>query len=330
MRIVQKVVLLAVVIGVQAVASAQGNPPYGQGPGGGHGKPGAWRQMAFFTPGVYRLLDRLNLTEDQQNVLDEIAAEWNAKHRKADAEARKKSGELSAEDYRDPAKARAVYEKYNAAMKEANVAPPTDQIAAVLTPEQLGKILEVEQALAAWKKWLADHMAKYDKMLDEAVGPAVKDDHPHYGLAIKCRALENYTKGAAALSPRLALGKEQIDALHELATTANTEYQALSDQVRTLLATMPWEQSGGTHAVLNSALWAECGAKQKKGAEKILADAQKAAIVKGLAIIEERDKPICERLAEVTAKVEKVLPRPKAGAAGARPGAPGEGKAGGQ
>ena len=314
------VMLLAVPLGAQAQRGHYGQDGY---PGmAGRGK-ASLATLRYYLPGAYALLDRLELTEEQEKILVEIAKKHLAERRKASTAAWKSVPRVAGADLKDPEKRKAYYAKTREAYKAARLDPPIDEISNVLTPEQLGRILKADQIIAEWRTWLAEHLAAYDKKLTAAVGPEPEAEPGAYTARYAYYVFENYLKGSSQLARRLGLAKEQGAALAKL---RQRPYGARSPFLFALTTPPKDGKLSATRlrsiqTLLSARAWEEKKKETRAKIEELLTGKQRDALAAGVKILEERDAAILKRYTQCVAEVDKILPRPKpsAGAGGLKP-----------
>jgi len=317
----KKLLLVLCVFGVPTLAVAAQAERGRERVTRGKGHP-TWRALAYRLPGGYGFLDRLDLSEEQQKVLGEIHTEWATRWSKAYRAAMSEIPRLTREDYKDRKKVRAYNAKARAAYRTVQVAPPTELVANVLTPEQLGKVLEADKVVEEWAKWLTAHLDQYGTKLDAAVGPAAED--PALAAPYAYGALDAYLPGAAGLVERLGLTEEQRAALEKLSAERQTEYHRLMAPLVPSLRrhTRLADQQYAIRSALSKRIWEDVAAKQRGRVEALLTTEQKEKLAKGVKVIQERDVQIADRYKVYAEKVDKVLPRLKAGAPAYYPGYP--------
>ncbi len=307
------VAMLLASLFASGLAFGQGGAKRPVGPGM-WGK-GGWTYMTNALPGAYSLIGRLDLNAEQKKIIGDLVKSWATKRSTAYAAANAKVPHLSAAA-KDPAKRAEQAKKWREAYNEAMGEPPVEKIADLLDPEQFGKILEANETLAGWAKWLAECMATYDKKLDEAVGPAA-DDPALKGPSMALYLLEAYQKGTMLLASRLGLTKEQLAALDELQGKSWGEYAASAGLAGPMLRTDPPMRDAFRYQnVLRAAGINNRTKKNREAVTKLLTEDQKAKITKALPLLQQRNKDVWTSYQGFAAKVDKILPPPK-GKAGA-------------
>jgi len=290
----------------------------GRGYGGARGK-ADWRYLTYNLPGAYALLDRLDLAEAQQKVLSEVYKRYMIEHRKAYAAVAKELPRMAAGDYKDAKKMKAYYARRDELLKKHKAAPPVEEVSDILTPDQLGKILEANQVIAGWEKWLLAHLAAYDKKLDELLGPVPEAEEGGYRYMAHYtyRVLDAYVRGAAALGGRLGLTEQQKAALAELEKGRYAQVTAMTGPLSPSLRSgkLKMDHAAAVRSAVNKEAWAKANEAHRQAVEKLLTKEQGDALAKGMKILEERDRAICERYAGYVEDLSKILPpRKKAGA----------------
>lgn len=259
-----------------------------------------------YLPGAYGMIGQLNLTAQQEKALADLDKQWSKKQMDAAIAVSKKLPGPTGADAKDPAKVREWRLRRDELITQEMGQPPLDKIATLLTAEQLGKINEAEVIVQGWTKWLIEHMAKYDKQMNEFLLPATKevdDGILRHSYATLFDAY--YAPGARVLAPRLGLTKEQEDALTALSTSPGR----FGDHslVRAVFTGQWTQETGELRALLSTQI--PVGAKDKERAafEKILTDQQKSRLAKCVPILEQRNKELCDSYAEYVAKIDKVM-----------------------
>ncbi len=299
----KKVLALALVLSVPLSAHAAQRRFQGRRQEG-------WRSLAYGLPGAYGMLDRLTLSNDQKKQLDEVYKDWSGKWRKAAEEAGQKIPRLSEEDRKDRNKLRAYWIQRREAYRKARPEPPVDKVGDILTPDQLGKVLEANQTVAGWLKWLAEQMPKYDKKLDALLGPAPEGLTP-----AKQRLydnLDNYMDGGALLG-RLGLTAKQETELQELGKTRSTD--AYSSIVAPLDPSLRGAKLSAAHAgAVRDAIrddgWDLFKEAKREEVEKVLTQEQRDLLAKALLVVRERDKAIWKRYSDYLEDLGKIIPKP--------------------
>jgi len=269
-----------------------------------------WRLLVYRLPGAYGMLDRLDLSDDQKKQLGEIYKDWSGKWRKAAEAAAQNIPRLSEEDRKDRSKLRAYWMKRREAYRKARPEPPVDKVGDILTPDQLGKVLEANQTVAGWLKWLADEMPKYDKKLDELLGPAPEGLTPAKQRTYD--GLGNYMSGGTLLG-RLGLTAEQEAALLELGKTRSTD--AYLSFVAPLDPSLRGAKLSAAHAravrnAVRSDGWDTVKKAKQEQVEKVLTQQQRDLLAKAVSVLNERSKAVCERYSDYLEDLEKILPKP--------------------
>ncbi len=266
---------------------------------------GTWRQMAFYLPGSFKFLDRLVLTEEQRELLDEITGEWSVKRAQAMEKVRK---EMPMPE--DAAGRMNYYSKFREAVEKASGPPPVDRIREVLTIEQLDKLDEAEQAIKAWHEWLRAELPKYEAKLNEILGPAPKDVPP--AELYRYHALASVHEGTA-LFYRIGLSEKQRAALASLRRLPfNYSWFATSLEGTGLAQEQVLMVTGIVNA---AARRVASDAAVREKIDQLLTDEQKAKLTKALAVVQERDGAIAERYATLDEKLGTLLPFPAPAAA---------------
>ncbi len=311
-----KLVLLPLLMIVVLPAGARAQYE-GRGYGGARGK-GDWRYLTYNLPGAYALLDRLDLSEAQQKALSEVYKRYMVEHRKAYAAVTKELPRIAARDYKDGKKMKAYYARRDELLEKHKAALPTEEVSDILTPDQLGKILEANQVIAGWEKWLLAHLAACDKKLDELLGPVPEAEEGGYPYMAHYtyRVLDAYIQGAAALGGRLGLTEQQKAALAELGKGRYAQITAMIGPLSPSLRSgkLKTGHAAAVQSAVNKEAWAKVNEAHRQAVEKLLAKEQRDALAKGMKVLEERDRAICERYAGYVEDLSKVLPpRNKAG-----------------
>jgi len=300
-----KTLLIAVcVVVLPLAADAAGRRP------GRFQRAAGWQELASGLPGAYAYLGRLRLTQEQKEMLGEVYKEWSGRWREAAARAAAGVPRLSDKERQSPAKMRAYYVKRREARAKAKPAPPIEKVGNLLTPEQLGKVLEANRAVADWNKWLAENLPKWDAKLDAVLGP-----RPEGLTDQKQRAfsgLRDYLPGGALLG-RLGLTEAQETALMELGVGRNRAYAELVGPLGPALRAAPLSgsQTAAVQGAVRNTGWDAVKAAHGASIRKQLSAEQLAKLAKAVAVVEERDKAISTRYAEYVAALSKILSGPQ-------------------
>lgn len=274
----------------------------------------AWSPLLYQLPGAYRLLDRLDLTEEQRKALAKIYNDWATERRDAYREIATKLPQLSAEDRKDPEKLKAYMTRYTEIYKAAHVTPPIELVEDVLSDVQLAKIQEATRIMEEWEHWLAGHMAQYTKALDQLLGPVPVPEAEGAGQHFILRTYESLVRGGELFS-RLSLSSAQIEELKALWGRYRTEYSSmltpLSQQPREDAISIR-QQMEVRHIIATKAQ-ETIRDKYGKLAMQILTPPQRELFTKALALIEERDRALWERYERYVLDLSAVLPSPSVG-----------------
>ncbi len=272
---------------------------------------GAWRSLLYQLPGAYRFLDRLDLTEEQQKALTRIYNEWAAERRGAYRDIAAKLPQLSAEDRKDPEKLKAYMIRYAELYKAAQIALPIELVDDVLSDAQLAKIREATRVMEEWEQWLAAHMAKYAKTLDELLGPVPAFEAQGAGQSFVFRTYESLVKGGE-LFGRLGLSSAQTEELKSLWGQYQTEYgsrlTALGHQSSE--GPVPLQQQMEARRIIAAKTQEQIRDKYSKLAMEILTPQQRDLLAKATDLIEERNKVLWERYEHYVFELSAIMPMP--------------------
>ncbi|MFO7898777.1 MAG: hypothetical protein R6V58_06915 [Planctomycetota bacterium] len=327
------IALLVFVVSAGALAAEEGEQGRGRRYGRGRGKASV-RMLAAQLPGAYSLLPRLDLSDEQKEVLAEIYGDWAKAKRAAWKKVQGRLPRMSREDWQDPDK-RAAYREVR---DKVQPAPPVDKVANVLSPEQLGKILKVNEVTAEFQKWLVELLTAYEKKLDAEVGKLPEqEDKAAWRRDYKVsHVLSTYARGAGGLAERLGLTEKQEEALRALYPARHAPWAEQLALLGAVLNEGKLERSeaASIRTALTSRVREDANARTRKEVGEILTRSQERAIDKGLSLLEDRDGKILERYTTFAESVDAVLPPPrdKAGVVGypyVRYGG-GQGRAGGR
>lgn len=296
-----------VVLAVMAILAVSMSADAANRRGRGRRTRASWRSLSNQLPGAYGLLDRLGLSDQQKKVLTEIDKEWGTARRKAFGAVRGQLPKMSREDWRNAEKARAFRAKWTELRAKVNVPAPVDQVSNVLSPEQLGKIMQANEVVGEWNKWLADHLAKYSKRLDGILGPEVAD---YAGGRQVSGALNGYAKGAAQLASRLKLTQDQTTALQEVGKQRFAEYRATTTPLPAMLRAGKVQASyvNPIRTLVNREAWNQVDETSRKAVDGALTAAQRSGLAKAMPVLEERDKGIYVGYVLYLDKLAKILP----------------------
>jgi len=268
---------------------------------------GSWRSLAYQLPGAYRFIDRLDLTEEQQKALDKVYRDWSTERRELMRKALGTLPPLTPEARKDPVRLKAYYARRTELYKAAQIPPPVALVNLILSDEQVQKILEANKVVEAWRKWLSDCMATYDKKLDRLLGPA-----PEAQPASKMytyRMFDALTPGGSLLS-RLKLSDKQAAALDDLRKQYYAEYREKLAPLNLSLrgAGIPYAHVWAARRSIGSKARAEVKDRYRKLLGKVLTPAQRKLLADASKVLEERDNLIWDRYARYVEEFSAILP----------------------
>ena len=268
---------------------------------------GSWRSLGHRLPGAYRFIDRLNLTEEQQELLGKVYQDWASKRREAYAAVMKQIPSLSAEERKDPEKVKAYYAKRSDLLRKAQTPPDIDLVTDILTEPQLAKIQEAGKVLAALDAWLADHLAQYDKKLDALLGPVVSEKPQ--AEQYRYQMFEVYLKGGALLG-RLGLTEQQDEALQGLRKRYYAEFSRMLAPLSISLANakVSYTNLQGVRSHVGRKGGEAIRHRYREQIKEVLTKDQQALLEQAVQIVEERDKAVWERYSAYLLELEAILP----------------------
>jgi Spy/CpxP family protein refolding chaperone len=267
-------------------------------------------------PGGYALIDRLELTDGQKKLLEEIAAEHGKQRSAMQRQLHAKRPKLSKEDWKDAEKRAEYHVKWKALRAELKVKPPVEKVANVLTPEQLGQILEVNALHEKWVKWVSGHMKESGAELDKLLG--AEPEKADAKLSSLMTILRQLIEGGALLG-RVGLTDEQVVALTKVRDEYNNGRSGLYDTMYGAVRSdkLTVKQAASVRGALMRNVYAELKKKFSGKVEAVLTAEQKDKLAKALELTQTRNTALTQKYLVHVGAVNTLLP-PKKKAAGGR------------
>jgi len=271
---------------------------------------GRWRSLARQLPGAYRFIDRLDLTEEQQKALDKAYEKWTNDRREANALALKDLPPLSKDDRKDLPKLRKYYAERQRRLQKAQIPVPVDQVEDVLSQEQLAKLNSAHKAVEVWNRWLAGHVVKHDKEMDDLLGPVSEEQPRAYQYTYSM--FGRLVKGGSLLG-RVGLTEEQNAELTELRRHYYREYSELMGPLWHSLrgAKLSPVSVSGIRAAAAAKGADEIRNRYTEQLKKVLTEEQLELLSKADEIARRRDAAIWERYSQYVLDLSAILPYPK-------------------
>ncbi len=267
-----------------------------------------WWSLTYSLPGGFALIGRLDLTDEQKKTLGEVASAWTKERREATAELQRQLPKMTAEDYKDPDRRKAYYDKRKELAAKLKVEPPVDRVCEVLTEKQLDKIGGAHQIIVAWSKWVQETVPAYEKRLTDAVGPAPEKETTadRYMFSRLAPALPG-----ATLLGRLGLPEETTKELRKVAGWGFAPGSAARRRAALELLKSQKVPARSATAVREAVMGGETERrteKRRQAVKGLLAADHVQRLAKGAAIVKERDEAVAKKYAECVEKLNKVLP----------------------
>jgi Spy/CpxP family protein refolding chaperone len=275
---------------------------------GGEGPPASasWRPMVYQLPGAYRFLDRLDLTEAQQAALAKIYSDWQTQRRELYAKVLSTVPALTDADRKDPAKVKKYYEQRREVYQNAQMPLPIALINDILSEAQLGKIAQAGKITDAWKTWLVEHIAAYEKKLEKVLGsPQPLEDQTRRQYHI----FGNILDGAALLG-RLKMTDQQVAKLNGLRMKYFSDVNSIVAPITQVLrdAEINPTVANELRKTVNEKARVQAAEELRSQLDAILTESQQEQLGEAQKIVAERDQAIWERYVQFLAALEEVLP----------------------